>query len=134
MANTDKIVNLKKEESVRKEKLVLETINRMALEHREITFTTVYKEAGVSKPFVYKNSSIKNAISHYMDHPAHSVKTQDSKDVIISMQKEKIIELERQIIKLQKEYKADITYKQKYKNVVEENKALKKQLKKAYIY
>lgn len=134
MANTDKIINMKKEESIRKEKFVLDIINRMALEHKEITFTTVYKEAGVSKPYVYKNDNIRNAISHYMEHPVHSVKTKDSQDVIISMQKEKIKELERQIIKMQKEFEADSIYKQKYEKVLEENKALKKQLERAYQY
>lgn len=134
MANTEKIVNMKKEESIKKEKLVLDIINRMALEHKEITFTTVYKEAGVSKPYVYKNDNIRNAITHYMEHPVHSAKTQDSKDVIISMQKDKIKELENQIKQLQKAAVSDVTYKEKYEAVLVENKQLKKQLETAYQY
>lgn len=134
MANTDKIVSMKKEEAAKKEKFVLDTINRMMLEHKKITFTTVYKEAGVSKPYVYKNDIIRNTIAHYMDNPVHLVKTQDSKDVIIYMQKEKIKELEYQINILKKEFDADLKYKQKYEKVFEENKELKKQLKRAYQY
>ncbi|MDU6266805.1 MAG: DUF6262 family protein [Anaerocolumna aminovalerica] len=134
MSNTDKIVSMKKEESAKKEKFVLDTINRMALEHKKITFTTVYKEAGVSKPYVYKNDNIRNAIAHYMENPVHSVKTQDSKDVIIYMQKEKIKELEHKINKLQREIETDSKYRQKYEKALKENKELKRQLERAYQY
>lgn len=134
MGNTNRIVEIKKTESLEKEKIVLDTIQRMALEHKEITFTTVYKEAGVSKPYVYKNETIKSAISKYMKNPVHSTKSQDSKDVIISMQKDKIKELENQIKQFQKAADTDESYKKKYESTFEENKQLKKQLERAYQY
>lgn len=134
MASTDKMVQYKKEESLKKEQLVIDTINKMVNDKKEITFTTVYKEAGVSKGFVYQNQNIRSLIEHYMEHPVHSKKTQDSKDVIIDMQKQKIKELEKENKSLKKQLENDNAFEIKYKKLLEENKQLKKQLETAYNY
>jgi predicted RNase H-like nuclease (RuvC/YqgF family) len=114
--------------------MVLDTIQRMALEHKEIKKSTVSKEAGVSRPYLYKNKNVRAVIEQYENNPTHSKRTEDSKDVIITMQKEKIKELENQVKQLQKAASMDESYKKKYEATITVNKQLKKQLERAYQY
>ena len=134
MAKSDKIVQLKKDEAVKKESHVIQTIENMALAKEEITFTTVYKKAGVSKGNVYQNQNIRQRIEYYINNPTRPKRTLDSKDVIIDMQKQRIAELEDQVKRLEKTIKEDGDYKAKYKKAMEENRELRKQLSVAYKY
>lgn len=62
MANTDEIVKMAKEKSIRKTKKVMAEIDKMVEEGTPITFYGVRKRTGVSNTFLYKNELIAERI------------------------------------------------------------------------
>lgn len=131
---SDRMVEIRKKESIEKEVMVINTIKDMAANNEKISFTTVYKKAGVSKGYVYQNDNIRKQIEHYLNNPVHSRKSDDSKDSIIEMQRARILELEKEH-KLLERYKDELEIqKEKNRKLNEEIKQLKKQLSVAYKY
>lgn len=100
----------------------------MLKNNENITYYSVAKKTGVSRSFLYKDEEIKTFIDKYKTSKStKKIQSQDAKDVIINAQKQKIKELE----KYQKENE---NYKQKYDQLLKENKSLKEQLKNSYDY
>lgn len=128
--NTSKIIELAKNKSEQTKNKVIEVINEMLVNGEKITFYSVYKRAGVSKSYVYKNEEVRLVIETYRKSSVKKKQGNEAKDVIIEAQKKKIKELERKI----KELKKSETYKEKYERLLIENKELKKQLENAYTY
>lgn len=122
MSKTEKIVELAKNKSLEKEEMVLNVIEKMKVLGEKITFYSVYNKASVSKSFVYNNERIRNIIEK--EREAKVEQKEETKDNIILIHKKKIIEL-------QKELKRE-NYKEKYYNLLEENKKIKEELNIVY--
>ncbi|MDR1422908.1 MAG: DUF6262 family protein [Coriobacteriales bacterium] len=60
--NTAKIIQLAKEKTAEKEKLALETIGDMKKSGQKVTFYSIAKNTGLSKTFLYNNSSVRQEI------------------------------------------------------------------------
>lgn len=111
--NTDAIVKLAKEKSIKVRNKVEKTISEMALRNEKINFNTVSKKADVSKSWLYKEKDIRERIellrkrqfTKVSNPPKNKVR---SEEVLIKSLKSRIKELEQ------------------------ENKDLRKQLEKAY--
>lgn len=112
-SNTDAIVKLAKEKSIKVRNRVEKTISEMSLKNETINFNAVSKRAQVSKSWLYKEKDIRERIETLRNNqvkkaynPPH--KSPRSEDVLIKSLKDRIRELER------------------------ENRNLKKQLERAY--
>lgn len=127
---TRKIVELANEKAEIKRISVLSAIDIMKKEQREINFTSVSKEAAVSRNYLYKNDELRYLIESLRTDKIKKVQSKDAKDIIIDAQKKKITELEKKL-KLLDGY--DKLF-DKYTNLLNENEELKKQLKNAYKY
>ena len=126
--NCDKMIETNKQRTQDTHDKVLKTLNEMLKNNENITYYSVAKKTGVSRSFLYKDEEIKTFIDKYKTSKStKKIQSQDAKDVIIKAQKQKIKELE----KYQKENE---NYKQKYDQLLKENKLLKEQLKNSYEY
>lgn len=126
--NCDKMIETNKQRTQDTHDKVLKTLNEMLKNNENITYYSVAKKTGVSRSFLYKDEEIKTFIDKYKTSKStKKIQSQDAKDVIINAQKQKIKELE----KYQKENE---NYKQKYDQLLKENKSLKEQLKNSYEY
>lgn len=126
--NCDKMIETNKQRTQDTHDKVLKTLNEMLKNNENITYYSVAKKTGVSRSFLYKDEEIKTFIDKYKTSKStKKIQSQDAKDVIINAQKQKIKELE----KYQKENE---NYKEKYDQLLKENKALKEQLKNSYDY
>ena len=126
--NCDKMIETNKQRTQDTHDKVLKTLNEMLKNNENITYYSVAKKTGVSRSFLYKDEEIKTFIDKYKTSKStKKIQSQDAKDVIINAQKQKIKELE----KYQKENE---NYKQKYDQLLKENKLLKEQLKNSYEY
>lgn len=111
--NTDAIVKLAKEKSIKVRNKVEKTISEMALQNEKINFNTVSKKANVSKSWLYKEKDIRERIELLRNQQITKVsnppkKRNRSEEILIKSLKSRIKDLEQ------------------------ENKKLKKQLEKAY--
>lgn len=126
--NCDKMIETNKQRTQDTHYKVLKTLNEMLKNNENITYYSVAKKTGVSRSFLYKDEEIKTFIDKYKTSKStKKIQSQYAKDVIINAQKQKIKELE----KYQKENE---NYKQKYDQLLKENKLLKEQLKNSYEY
>lgn len=128
MSNYDKMVNFNKQKTQDTHNKVIKILNEMIRENKKITYYSVSKETGVSRNFLYKDEEISLIIEkHKSSKSIKRIQSQDAKDIIINTQKQKIKELEK--------YKSDNeNYKNKYEQLLKENKELKTQLKNSYNY
>ena len=128
MSNYDKMVDKNKQRTQDTHNKVIKTINEMIQNNENITYYSVSKKSGVSRNFLYKDEDISLLIDkHKTTKSTKKIQSQDAKDIIINAQKQKIKELE----KYQKENE---NYKEKYDQLLKENKSLKEQLKNSYDY
>ena len=126
--NCDKMIETNKQRTQDTHDKVLKTLNEMLKNNENITYYSVAKKTGVSRSFLYKDEEIKTFIDKYKTSKStKKIQTQNAKEVMINAQKQKIKELE----KYQKENE---NYKQKYDQLLKENKLLKEQLKNSYEY
>ena len=128
--NTEKIVLLAQEKVEIKRMAVVEAIDKLKSENKEITFTTVSKEAGVSRNYLYKSDEFRTIIESLRNTSIKKMQTKDTKDLIIETQKRKINELKKHL----KKYSSYDELEKKYVDALSEIEELKKQLKKAYKY
>ena len=128
MSNYDKMVDKNKQRTQDTHNKVIKVINEMIQNNENITYYSVSKKSGVSRNFLYKDEDISLLIDkHKTTKSTKKIQSQDAKDIIINAQKQKIKELE----KYQKENE---NYKEKYDQLLKENKSLKEQLKNSYEY
>lgn len=128
MSNYDKMVDKNKQRTQDTHNKVIKVINEMIQNNENITYYSVSKKSGVSRNFLYKDEDISLLIDkHKTTKSTKKIQSQDAKDIIINAQKQKIKELE----KYQKENE---NYKEKYDQLLKENKSLKEQLKNSYDY
>ena len=128
MSNYDKIVDINKQRTQDTHNKVINIINEMISNNENITYYSVSKKSGVSRNFLYKDEEISLLIEKYKTSKSiKKMQSQDAKDVIINAQKQKIKELE-------KYQKDNDNYKEKYEQLLKENKELKEQLKNSYSY
>lgn len=128
MSNYDKMVDKNKQRTQDTHNKVIKVINEMMQNNENITYYSVSKKSGVSRNFLYKDEDISLLIDkHKTTKSTKKIQSQDAKDIIIAAQKQKIKELE----KYQKENE---NYKEKYDQLLKENKSLKEQLKNSYDY
>ena len=128
MSNYDKMVDKNKQRTQDTHNKVIKVINEMIRNNENITYYSVSKKSGVSRNFLYKDEDISLLIDkHKTTKSTKKIQSQDAKDIIINAQKQKIKELE----KYQKENE---NYKEKYDQLLKENKSLKEQLKNSYDY
>lgn len=128
MNNYDKMVDKNKQRTQDTHNKVIKVINEMIQNNENITYYSVSKKSGVSRNFLYKDEDISLLIDkHKTTKSTKKIQSQDAKDIIIAAQKQKIKELE----KYQKENE---NYKEKYDQLLKENKSLKEQLKNSYDY
>ena len=123
---TDKITELSVSKSKKRKKEVIDSINRMAKRGDKINFYSVMKETKASKSYLYNNKEIRELIEEYRGTNVKPRSVKGNK-VIIEAQQKKIKELEKAIEKLEAN-NAD-SYKQKYEKLLQENRALKQQLR-----
>jgi len=128
--NTEKIVLLAQEKVEIKRMAVVEAIDKLKSEKKDITFSTVSKEAGVSRNYLYKSDEFRPIIESLRNISIKKVQTKDAKDLIIETQKRKIDELNKKL----KKYSSYDELERKYNDALGEIEELKKQLKKAYKY
>lgn len=128
--NTEKIVLLAQEKVEIKRMAVVEAIDKLKSEKKDITFSTVSKEAGVSRNYLYKSDEFRPIIESLRNISIKKVQTKDAKDLIIETQKRKINELNKKL----KKYSSYDELERKYNDALGEIEELKKQLKKAYKY
>ena len=128
--NTEKIVLLAQEKVEIKRMAVVEAIDKLKSEKKDITFSTVSKEAGVSRNYLYKSDEFRPIIESLRNISIKKVQTKDAKDLIIETQKRKIVELNKKL----KKYSSYDELERKYNDALGEIEELKKQLKKAYKY
>ena len=128
MSNYDKLVDINKQRTQDTHNKVINIINEMISNNENITYYSVSKKSGVSRNFLYKDEEISLLIEKYKTSKSiKKIQSQDAKDVIINTQKQKIKELE-------KYQKDNDNYKEKYEQLLKENKELKEQLKNSYSY
>ena len=128
--NTEKIVLLAQEKVEIKRMAVVEAIDKLKSDNKDITFSTVSKEAGVSRNYLYKSDEFRLIIESLRKTSIKKVQSKDAKDLIIETQKRKIDELNKQL----KKYSSYDELEKKYNDALSEIEELKKQLKKAYKY
>ncbi len=89
----------------------LQAITRLKAENQQVNFSTVSKESGLSRCFLYRNRERKSLIeeqrkcylSEEVNRRAHFDKTSKSKDVIIAAKDKRIAKLEEEIRRLKAE-------------------------------
>ena len=108
---------------------VLEAIEQMVQEGREITFYSVAKVTGASRNYLYTNDEIRSAIESTRHQ--YEPKPQNP-DIIIKGLKRRVKELEKTLAEADAE-NSD-SYKKRYDELLLENKRLKAQLRAAYRY
>lgn len=123
---TDKITELSVNKSKKRKKEVIDSINRMTKRGDKINFYSVMKETKASKSYLYNNKEIRELIEEYRGTNVKPRSVKGNK-VIIEAQQKKIKESEKAIEKLEDD-NAD-SYKQKYEKLLQENRALKQQLR-----
>ena len=69
MRNPTKMIEARRRKSQAKKQHVLETIQAMVEQGKEITVSTVAKNANVSRPYIYGCDEIRNAIEQAQQHP-----------------------------------------------------------------
>lgn len=121
--NTDEMLKKSKEKSIKSFNKALDTIDSMIKNQEEINFSSVSKKSSLSRNYLYTNQNIKNLILEYRDKKNY--RTQESKEVIINIQKKEIKDLKEKVRKLEK-------YREQYEKCKDENISLKKQLEVAY--
>lgn len=128
MARTDVIIAKAHNKSAKREKEVLDEIAKMKRKGEKITFYGVQKRTGAAKSFLYRNKAIRDAIEASRASPTS--RSPSSKDVLIKCQQSRITDLEKENKRLKAE--TSVSYKTKYDALLEENEALRKQLRTAY--
>ncbi|MBU3153527.1 DUF6262 family protein [Clostridium estertheticum] len=115
--NTEAIVKIAKKKSDETRYKVEKTIPRLILEGLTINFNVVSNEAGVSKAWLYNNEDIRRRIEDIRDkqkiYPKRTLKVSNerseaSKDAIITTFKERIKQLENENKQLHKQL--EMTY------------------------
>lgn len=101
---TYKIEELAKQKAAQKRENVLAAINKMQEEGISITFSSVAKEAGVSRNYLYKSKEIRPLIESLRGEPVMMCKPKDARDIVIEEQKKRINELEKEIKNLKDKY------------------------------
>lgn len=103
-------VNRKKQSDEAKKK-VKEAINLLCKEERDVNFSSIYKQSGVSRSFLYEDVEIRQLIQECrssatdskMNRRAKYDKTSRSKDVIIEAKNKRIAKLEEENRRLKTE-------------------------------
>ena len=124
--NTERIVQLAKEKSKLTRESVVNAIDKLQHEKKEITFASVAKEADVSRNYLYNSEEIRPIIEELREEPIKRNQTEDTKDLIIETQKHKISELNKEL----KKYESYNELELKYREALKEIEELKEQLKK----
>lgn len=91
--NTEEIVKLAKEKSRRVRGSVIEAIDKLKQENREITFASVAAEADVSRNYLYKSEEFRPIIEELREDSNRMEQPEDTRDLIIEQQQQKISEL-----------------------------------------
>ena len=127
---TDKITEMAKAKSEKRQKEVLDAIKKMQKDGEPVTFYSVQKKTGASKSYLYNNEAIASAIKEARTMKTEPMSSGSEKAVIMALRK-KIKDLEKQ---LEKEREANAeSYREKCIKLQNENEQLKEQLKKAYV-
>lgn len=100
--NTEEIMKLAKEKSIRTRNIVVETIERMKNQNKEINFSTLSKEANVSRNYLYNSEELRPIIEELRDKKDSAITHIDTKDLIIEKQKDEINKLRRELEKYSK--------------------------------
>ena len=122
----NKLSEYSKLKSEMRQKQVVEVIEKMIAEGDKISYYSVAKKSHASKSYLYNNKLISDLINSNRNNPTKSKSDNNSSEYIS--------ELERKIRKLEKENEAINLLKQRYNDLLNENNALKQQLKVAYSY
>lgn len=131
--NTTGIENHNKEYARRKEKDVLNAINRLHKQQGKFTLAELCREAEVSRSYFTKHPDMRKVADKYIKPTGRAPsRSQDSKDALIQMLKKELSDLKKVNDKLIKERAEDGNYKAKYEQALREIKALKEELEGAY--
>ena len=127
--NTEAIISLAKGKTKEKENIVMNEIKKMVKKNAKISIYSVSKVTGVSRSFLYNNKLLFDKINEYRHGKNEDRKSKESSKVIFKS-------LQMKCKQLEKENKNLIgnNYKEKYFELLSENKELKNQLQKAYSY
>lgn len=120
---SDKLKTLelnRKKQSDEAKKKVKEAINQLCKEERDVNFSSIHKQSGVSRSFLYEDVEIRQLIQEHrssatdsdMNRRAKYDKTSRSKDVIIEAKNKRIAKLEEenQRLKAELEYIRGLLY------------------------
>lgn len=91
--NTEKIVRLAKEKSIRTRGSVIRAIDNLKENNKKITFASVAAKAGVSRNYLYKSEEFKPVIEELREAPGNIIREEDTRDLIIEKQQQRISEL-----------------------------------------
>ena len=127
---TDKITELAKQKSEKRQKEVLNAIKKMKKAGEPVSFYSVQKKTGASKSYLYNNEAIASAIKEARTLKTEPISPDSEKTVIMALRK-KVKDLEKQLDK-EREANSD-SYREKCIKLQAENEQLKEQLKKAYV-
>lgn len=101
--NTEEIVKLAKEKSLKTRNSVIKVIDELKHERKKITFTSVASEAGVSRNYLYNSKEFRPIIEELRGTPNKVNPTSDTRDLIIEKQQQKISELTKVLKKYEGE-------------------------------
>ncbi|REE84574.1 hypothetical protein A8990_114109 [Paenibacillus taihuensis] len=125
--NTSAIVAMAKDKTSKKVELVLLEIDKMKKKNEKVTFYSISKKTGVSRSFLYNNQILFNKINSIRNNNPRS---EDTIQTIVEAQKLKITKLEKEVAELKK----NENFKERYEELLAQNKELKKQLEVSYTY
>lgn len=110
LKSAEKIVLLAKKKSQDKEQLVLDAIQTMKAQRQKITFYSVQKTTGVSKSYLYNNSTLRKAITELRDGVQPSPSDADTTETLLAAMKLELRDLRKRL----RAYEKDGLYKEKY--------------------
>lgn len=90
---TKEIIRLAKEKSIATRKSVIEAIDRLKRNNEKITFASVAAEADVSKNYLYKSEEFRPIIEELREDSNRIEQSEDTRDLIIEKQQQRISEL-----------------------------------------
>lgn len=98
-SNTDEIVKLAKKKSIQARNSVIEAIKKLQQEDKNINFSSVAKEANVSRSYLYNNEELRPLIEELRETNDSGRLEVNAKDKIIEKQKDEIKRLKEQLSK-----------------------------------
>ena len=121
----EKMIACSKERSEEKHKAVMDCITDLLQKGEQITVNKVSTLSGVSPPTIYKYLDAMELINKHRKTGYKKIKrSEDSKDALIATKNQRIASLTKALEEAEK----DAGYKQKYLELLQENKILKKRI------